>query len=177
MKKKILHAFLFTCFFINAASAQSVDPQVINTTGGSYSFGAVIIDWNVGEMALVNTMQSANLQVLVTNGFLQPFTDKPDEINNNNTFGPEEIKVFPNPASTYVEIDILTKQQGRIGLKLYDATGKTVYKNEFYSYGIGRIIRIDMQRWASAEYYLHIVLEPESGFTGKKGAYKIIKLR
>ena len=177
MKKKILHAFLFTCFFINAASAQSVDPQVINTTGGSYSFGYAIVDWNVGEMALVNTMQSANLMVTVTNGFLQPFTDKPADINNNNTFGPEEIKVFPNPASTFVEIDFLTKQQGRISFKLYDATGKTVYQKEFYSYGFGRIERIDMQRWASAEYYLHIVLEPEAGFTGKKGAYKIIKLK
>lgn len=177
MKKKILHVFLIIGFFINATSAQSISPQVINTTGGSYSFGYTIIDWNVGEMALVNTQQSADLQVVITHGFLQPFTDKPADNNTNNVFGPEEIRVFPNPASTYIEIDFLTKQKGRVQFRLYNSLGQRMYQKEFYSYGLGTIEKIDMQRWASSEYYLHIILEPEAGSVGKKGSYKIIKVK
>lgn len=176
MKRKALLSFFLSGIFLTHISAQSVSPQVINTTGGTYSFGYTIIDWNVGEMALVNTIQSANLQVLVTNGFLQPFVDNFD-VNSTNTFGPEEVRVFPNPTTSYVEIDFLTKQKGRVRFKLYDGLGQMMYQKEFYSFGYGRIERINMDRWSSAEYYLHIVLEPEAGSVGKKGSYKIIKLR
>lgn len=177
MKKKLLLIFFLTGFFIIRLSAQSVGPQVINTTGGTYFFGYTTVDWNVGEMVLVNTLQSGNLQVLVTNGFLQPFADKPADINNNTVFGPEEIKVFPNPATTYVEIDFLTKQKGRVGFHLYDGLGQLVYKKEFYSFGYGHIERIDMQRFAASEFYLYIVLVAEAGSVDKKGSYKIIKFR
>lgn len=177
MKKIFIPVLFFLIFFINAATAQTVAPQVINTSGGTYSFGYIIIDWSVGEMAMVNTLQGANLQVLVTHGFLQPFTDRPADMNVNYVFGPEEIRVFPNPASTFVEIDFLTKQKGRVRFKLYDGLGQMLYQKEFYSYGLGQIERIDMQKWASSEYYLHVVLEPEAGSVRKHGSYKIIKIK
>ncbi|HWR31921.1 MAG TPA: hypothetical protein VN451_00230, partial [Chitinophagaceae bacterium] len=131
-KKSVITSFLTLIIFLNVSS-QSVKPQVINTAGNSYSFGYVKIDWSVGEMMLVNTLQTDNLKIIATNGFLQPFTDNPADSNYSVTFGPEEIKIFPNPATTIVEINFLTKQKGKISFYLYDGSGLLLYKKEFLS--------------------------------------------
>jgi hypothetical protein len=175
MNWKTMLVFFLSVIFFNRAISQSVGPQVVNTSGGSYSFGYTVIDWSVGELPLVKTL--ANPLVVITNGFLQPFTDRPANINNNSVFGSEEILVFPNPSTTYVEINFLTRHKGKVSLKLYDEIGQKVYEKEFYHYGFGRIEKIDMQQWSASSYFLDVVLEPEAGSVGKKGSYKIIKLR
>jgi hypothetical protein len=159
---------------LNLLHAQSVSPMVLNVTGGSRSFGYTNIDWSVGEMPLVNTY--TNQVVVITNGFLQPFTEKPGEINNNNIFTPDEIRVFPNPATSYVEINFLTQQKGNMSFKLYNGTGQLVFQKTYYHHGLGHIERIDMLRLTASEYFLQVVLDPETGSVGKKGGYKIIKL-
>ena len=53
------------------ARSQSVSSSVINCSGNSYSHGYYNVDWSIGELALVNTIQS-NGYAIITNGFLQP---------------------------------------------------------------------------------------------------------
>lgn len=57
----------FSIFF---CSAQSVTHQAINSAGGTSTISGNIYEWNIGEMALVNTMLTPQLSL--TNGFLQP---------------------------------------------------------------------------------------------------------
>lgn len=176
--RKVLPLLLLICLLLTTTKmihAQSVRPMVLNVTGGSHSFGYTNIDWSVGEMPLVNTGYN-QVVVVVTNGFLQPFTEKPGEINNSNTFTPDEIRVFPNPATNYVEINFLTQQKGNMRFRLYNGIGQLLFEKEFYSFGIGRIERIDLQRLPATEYFLQVILDPETGSVGKKGGYKIIKL-
>src|SRR5688572_22952424 len=158
----------------NILHAQSVRPMVLNVSGGTHSFGYTTIDWSVGEMPLVNT--NNNQVVVITNGFLQPFTEKPGEINDNSIFTPDEIRVFPNPATSYVEINFLTQQKGTMSFKLYNGIGQLVFEKAFYHHGLGRIERIDVQRLPATEYFLQVVLDPATGSLGKKGGYKIIKM-
>lgn len=157
--------------------SQSLQPQVVNIAGGSYSDpnSYFRVDWSVGELALVNTSpMPANY--IVTNGFLQPFVDK-FTTNDDHQFGVDEIFVFPNPASSYVEINFKTKQKGEVRFKLYNALGQRLYEKSFKSYGLDRIEKIPMSQFATGTFILYIELDATTGSVDKKGSYKIVKAR
>lgn len=149
-------------------------PSVINSSGGSAQSGYFQFEWSVGELALVDKMSSNAL--VVTNGFLQPYILYPGANNQYNHFGADEIKVFPSPASSYVEINFFTKQRGRISLVFYDAAGRKVYVKELQGNGVDIVERIPVTRFANGTYALHIELNAETGYISKKGLYKIIKI-
>ena len=177
--RRIVLSSLAVFFAISFSFGQTVAPAVVNTAGGSFNDPNYYFrfDWSVGEMALVDKMQSfAGVGLyIITNGLLQPYVNTPGTGNNNSTFGSEEIRVFPNPATNYVEIDFLTKQRGMVSFSLYDNIGQRIYFKSFLSYGLDRIERISLGRFAAGTYMLHIELDPDEGFVSKKGNFKIIK--
>jgi hypothetical protein len=175
MKRTITLTILFFSLF--HCSAQSIAPSVINTGGGSFQSGYYQFEWSIGELALIGEMSSANNSFVITNGFIQPFIQYPVRDNNNNIFGTDEIKVFPNPASSYVEINFLTKQKGRITLSFYDGSGKKIYAATDWYYGVGMIKRIPVTKLPNEVYMLHVDLDPDPGSVAKKGVYKIIKIK
>jgi len=175
MKRTITLAILFFSLF--DCSAQSIAPSVINTSGGSFQSGYYQFEWSIGELALVGEMSSSNNSFVITNGFIQPFIQYPARDNNNTIFGTDEIKVFPNPASSYVEINFLTKQKGRITLSFYDGSGKKIYTATDWYYGVGMIKRIPVSKLPNEVYMLHVDLDPDPGSVAKKGVYKIIKIK
>jgi hypothetical protein len=154
---------------------QAVTPQVINTTGGTYTHDYYMLDWSVGEMTLVNQMHSSQSNFIITNGFLQPFTQDLN-FNNNRFFGADEIFILPNPTRNILEIDFRTSQKGTISLRLFDVLGRILLTNSFYSYGYGQIQKIDLTEVRAGSYILRIELNPEQGSVHKIGSYKIIKL-
>ena len=169
MKKTITIVIVF--FFSYYSNAQSVAPSVFNAAGGSLKQDYYQFEWLIGEMT------SSNNSFMITNGFIQPFIQYPARDNNNNIFGSDEIKVFPNPASSYVEINFLTKQKGRITLSFYDGTGKKIYTATDWYYGVGMIKRIPVSKLPNEVYMLHVNLDPDAGSVAKKGVYKIIKIK
>jgi Secretion system C-terminal sorting domain len=175
MKKTITIVVVF--FFSYCSNAQSLAPSVFNAAGGSFIQGYYQFEWSIGELSLIGEMTSSNSSFVITNGFIQPFIHYPARNNNFNVFGTEEIKVFPNPASSYVEINYLTKQKGRITLSFYDGTGKKIYTATDWYYGVGMIKRIPVSKLPNEIYMLHVDLDPEPGSVAKKGIYKIIKIK
>lgn len=155
--------------------AQQNTPSVINSSGGSAQSGYYQFEWSVGELALVSQMNAGNL-LIVTNGFLQPYTLYPGANHQYNHFSSDEIKVFPVPASAYIEINFLTKQRGRISLSFFDATGKKVLIKELQGNGVDIVERIPLSQFAAGVYALHVDLNAEPGFISKKGMYKIVKV-
>jgi Secretion system C-terminal sorting domain len=156
--------------------AQSVTPAVVNIAGNSYQHRYYVLEWSIGELAIVDQMKSSQGNLIISNGFLQPFTHNPALINVAAQFGPEEIKILPNPTKDIVEINLLTAQKGKVSFELVDATGRIVYVKEFDSYGYGRIEHIDLRRMTGGAYFLKIELAALTGFVSKRGSYKIIKL-
>ena len=164
-------------FFFFCSNAQSVAPSVINAGGGTFQAGYYQFEWSLGELALVGEMNSSNNSLVITNGFIQPFIQFPASNNTNNIFGNDEIKVFPNPASSYVEINFLTKQMGRITLSFYDGSGRKILSVTDAYYGVGLIKRIPVSQLPNEVYMLHVALDPYPGYSSKKGVYKIIKIK
>lgn len=176
MKNAISYIIVF--FFLQLSStAQSSAPSVINAGGGSFSSGYFQLEWNIGELALVNQMSTSNNAFVVTNGFIQPYILRPAFINTNAQFGNDEIKVFPNPASDFAEINFFTKQQGKIKISLYDASGQSVWSKSLMCYGVDLIERIPLSRFENSSYVLKIDLEANAGYTSKHGVYKIVKIK
>jgi hypothetical protein len=174
MKNKIT---AITVFFISISCySQSITPAVVNVAGGSLQKGYYQFEWSVGEMSLINQMESRPNVFVLTNGFLQPYILNPAVNNLNSQFGADEIRVFPTPASSYIEIDLFTRQQGRLKICLYDAIGQKVYSTELQSFGVDLIQKIPVTGFNTGTYLLHLELEAEPNFISKKGVYKIIKI-
>lgn len=155
------------------ACAQSAGSSVINVSGNSFSQGHLVVDWSVGEMALVNTGTSANNQFIITNGLLQP---ELPVANNSNHFSPDEVKILPNYGRGNIEVHFLTRQMGTLRMQVYDASGKLLLVSKAVSNGIGSVEKFNLTSFAAGTYFLKIDLQPSLGSVGKSGSYKIVRL-
>ncbi len=143
---RLLLALLAGIIYSPVLQAQTIEPSVVNAAGGTGKDTAAnyIYEWNVGESTSVSTFSSTAL--LVTAGVLQPGTETTGNGNTSGTWGPEEIKVLPNPVVTQLEVDILSKQKGTLSILLLDATGKTVTSRQLNYTGNGSIQKIDFSQ-------------------------------
>jgi len=174
MKNKITTIIVF--FISSICFSQSITPSVINASGNVSKSGYYQFEWSVGEMSLTNEMESRPNSLVVTNGFLQSYLLHPGTNNPNNQFGADEIKVFPNPATSYVEINFFTRQQGTLKFGFYNELGQKIYRTELHNYGTDLIHKIPVNYLRAGTYLLIIELDADPGFVSKKSVYKITKI-
>ena len=173
---KIL-ALITALITYGAAQAQLLTPQVVNTTGNTFTKGYYALDWSIGEVPLVDHFTSADKQYIVTNGFLQAFTDVPDAPEIPKGFSKEEIIILPNPTSGRLEVNFFLQEKGEARLTLYDAVGGRLLTRTVPMHGYGKFERLDLSRLAGSTYFLYIEFNGSSGGLTKKGGYKITKIK
>jgi len=168
-------ATIFVGFLVSAyCYAQSISFSVINSCGGTFNSNYQF-EWSIGEMSLVNQMQSGD-QVIVSNGFLQPYILFPATFFLQEQFDASEIKILPNPATSFVEINFFTKQKGQVTFGFYDMLGRKVYAQQIISSGVDLIHRVPLTNLPGGSYVLHIILDADPGYISKEGSYKILKI-
>jgi hypothetical protein len=160
----------FQCF------GQSAPQQVINTSGGSYQKDHFSVDWSVGELAIVNTMQSSDMMFNLTNGFLQTITDPSNVAIVNTELKKEEVRILPNPTRDILEVDLKTNQTGSVSMQLYDILGQPLVNKSFYMYGYAQLQKINMTAFRPGNYILKITLQLYQGSELRSGSFKIVKL-
>ena len=175
MKTIVLTAILAAAYC--SSFSQSLGPQVLNATGGTFKKGYYVLDWSVGEQPLIDQFNAAEGNFIITNGYIQSFTDFPDRRYIPNIFAKDEIRILPNPTQGMLEVNFLTHTKGQVKLIMSDAAGVTVLTREFPVSGYGRFERIDMSHMQNGIYFLRVELKAIPGFTDKKGAYKIVKIK
>jgi hypothetical protein len=153
MKNFILTLLIFS-IIEGDANAQSITPQTVNIAGGTYSQGYYSIDWSVGELAMVTQLQSNDGLLVVSNGLIQPFTERPGSINYNNNFTAEEIRILPNPTRDILEVNYLSFMRGPVQFRMFDVTGRLLYHHQTNSWGTGFIERINMTSFKSGTYII-----------------------
>jgi hypothetical protein len=133
-------------------------------------------EWSFGESLAIETQFAPKLWV--TNGVLQPGTHNPATNIIGADWAKEEVKILPNPVKNMLEIDFFNKQKGTITMNLLDPMGRMVGTRQFDYYGIGRIEKWDMTKYASGVYFLEIVLTntnyPSTLY--KKGSFQVVKI-
>ena len=175
MRKLQLLFFTVGIFFSVFSYSQSVTPQILNSTGGTNFFTFYRFEWSFGEATAIETMSNSN--ITVTAGVLQPGTDKPASVNSNTAWGKDEIKILPNPVQNVLEIDFLSKQQGRVTMTLLDESGKQITRSSFMYYGTGSIQKMNVRTYPSGAYFLNILLDPINTSVTKMSAFKVMILR
>lgn len=183
--KAIYIFFYIITVSITSGYGQSQMQQVINASGGCSQNKGYSVEWNIGELTLVNEMDAIDSSYIFTNGFIQP-TDglvQPPLQQSALSFNKVElslanVRIFPNPTQDIVEIDFANSAPAKIQMQLSDDLGHIIYTKEISSYGLGLVEKINMKGFTKGIYILYIKrLNPVSGrYDLKSGSYKIIKL-
>jgi len=171
MKKPVL---LILLAMAGSASirAQSAGPSTLNAAGGSTVVSGNEFEWSVGEMALVSTFSSSS--IVVTQGVLQPF-DGTTKVAENTTLR-QQLKVFPNPATSVVNVEYTSATHGTISCRLLDLTGKVINNTTIDIKPGTNNGQIDVSPLACATYMLEVSLNSGSS-TSDRTTYKIQKLK
>ena len=155
----------------NEAMAQSISPFILNGAGGSKQIGSIFYDYSVGELTLVSTFYGSN--VILTQGLLQNNVSVPVGVVNM-PFA-QNLQVYPNPASSLVNIKFNSPKSGILSYRLFDMTGKTLLSKDMeVGYGVmDKEINIDPL--AVATYMLEITFS--TGAASETNTYKIEKIK
>lgn len=177
MKPLLLSAVMAAaCVSASGQAKPSIAPDVINVAGGTFKQGYYSLDFSIGEATLINTMKSPSGNFFLTNGFLQPYIFGFNDPSDNPHFNDDEVRTYPNPTFGAFEINIFTKQQGKVRVYLFDRLGKVVFTRESQTFGFGWRERVDLTGQVNGMYMLKVELFPDDGTPAKKGSYKIIKV-
>ncbi len=158
MKKlSILILLMLVAFFTNA---QSITPEVVSNGGDYYSNSNCSIAWTIGEPMVETAVGTNNT---LTQGFHQGlYTLVNIEKQINNT----EIKVYPNPTSDYINIDINGANSSDYKIQLFDNLGKLLINKSYENSK-----QVSLQKYAKSTYYLKVLNTKENKFD----SYKILK--
>ena len=158
--------------FCTCACGQTIKPSILNATGGSGKIDGRYSDYSIGEMTMVSTFSTPGL--IVTQGLMQ--TDLFPDLGIASTNDASQIEVFPNPASTIINIRFTSKADGELKYWLIDMTGKVVSSQTANVNQGTTVEQINSSGLAAASYLLQIA------FSGYKQAaeistFKIEKLK
>ncbi|MFC1733124.1 T9SS type A sorting domain-containing protein, partial [candidate division KSB1 bacterium] len=98
---------------------QSIERDVISSSGDSYVSSGLLLDVTIGE-TIINTYSSTGL--IITQGFQQPIPDTIVFVVDNED-RLLEIICFPNPTSDIVNIRIVNHPNKKIKLRVYNLLG------------------------------------------------------
>ena len=156
MKQYILILVAFVGF---KATAQTLHPTVIATSGTSFNDGTNQLDWTMGE-TVTSTLTSGS--DMLTQGFHQP------DLLITAIENPTEtvmVNIFPNPTASTIQVQ-LQDITNATTIELYSNDGKLITSQKITS----TATQIDMSSYAAGTYLLSIKNKNASNNT-----YQIIK--
>lgn len=146
---------LFTLTFLllpvlGFGQAYGLCMQVIGSTGGSGKQGNYNVSWTVGEV-VVNTI--GNNAYKLTQGFHQPDVCLPVSTWNLDleALG---IEVFPNPATSWLNIRYTDSGKTSLQASAFDMLGHQVLQPQLLDQPDGTLI--DVSNWPAGVYFLQI---------------------
>ncbi len=115
MKKLIIMALAFSPLVM---FGQSVERQVIASSGGYSSSSSVSASFTVGETV---TATGTSSSIIVTQGFQQPTVSSVgiEELDNGLS-----VNVYPNPVSDNLMVEISAINELHVNATVYDMAGK-----------------------------------------------------
>lgn len=128
-------------------SSQSLTPQVIASSGNSFSSGSARIEFTVGEVATTTLTAGGNT---LTQGFHQPEISYASLDDYNDAY---QFTLYPNPTEQFITVQSSTDDAKQI--RLYDAVGKVIMMTPIFS---DKIV-VDLQTLAAGSYVFYITTE------------------
>lgn len=163
-----MHRF-YTALVSLTISTATFAQQATTSASGAGQAGNIILDWSLGELTLVNTVQNGNLQFTqgLHQGRLVAFAVF-------GGIGAGELVITPNPTSGLLTVQTGFLEPGELRLKLYDAGGKLLIQSS-EALNAFSTKAINLLSYADGLYLLQAVFTPTSG-SARKSTYKILRL-
>lgn len=141
-----------------------VVPAVMNSAGGTYdnSLSYYRYEWSFGEMVLIQAFAPPDSSVLVTQGVLQPCTDKIGLSAYSLLFEAGDYKLFPNPTSGKFELNFFVTTPGQMSLQLINSIGQILESRSYHYDGCCRIELFDLTGRPSGVYFVVADLRPDT---------------
>lgn len=174
MKRTFILAGVFcTMLGLPYVRGQSIGPQTLNATGGTFNMGSNVFDWSIGEMSMVSTFSGP--AIILTQGLLQNETML-SVSGINDTHLQQWVRVFPNPASSVLNLQFTTSSTGTVTYAFMDITGRVLISKSVPVVS-GRVEeQLNISAFAAAPYLLEVTITDEQA-GAKKTSYKIDKLK
>lgn len=161
-----------------------VVPAILNVAGGSYDNPSSYYryEWSFGELLLVHAFAPPDSSVLVTQGVLQPCTDKIGYSAFTVLFDEGDYKLFPNPTPGKFEVDFFVKTPGQMSLQLINSMGQVLESRSYHYDGCCRIELFDISKYPNGIYFVMADLKPDINRPGdnlqviRHSGLKVIKL-
>ena len=149
----MLAALFATCLATLSSTAQSLDRQLVASTGSTATSANFQLDFSVGDL-VVSTATSANY--LLTQGFHQS-TDFSTSIPLIAAEG-NDLFIFPNPTRDAITLQWSRDPLARYAVRVFDLLGQCVMSVGSIT-GNQRVL--DLSALAAGAYSVHVL--PEDG--------------
>ena len=67
-----------------------------------------------------------------------------------------EVSVYPNPATSYVNVEVVSEEAQQFTAKVVDMMGRTVYVDQFNHNGGDQVYQLPVNDLAKGIYVLHL---------------------
>jgi hypothetical protein len=159
-------------------------PAILNAAGGSYDNPSSYnrYEWSFGELLLIQAFAPPDSSVLVTQGVLQPCTDKIGYSPFILYFDPGDYKLFPNPTSGKFELDFFVHTPGTMSLQVINDIGQILWTKQYHYDGCCRIDYFDISGYPDGIYFVVADLKPDVSRPGdnltviRHSGLKVLKL-
>jgi hypothetical protein len=131
---------------------------------------------------LIQAFAPADSSVLVTQGVLQPCTDKIGYSPFTVLFDEGDYKLFPNPTSGQFEVDFFVRTPGQMSLQLINPMGQILWTKSYHYDGCCRIELFDISKYPNGLYFVVADLRPDMYRPGdnieviRHSGLKVVKL-
>ena len=164
MKKYLTVTILFA-FISWSVTAQSIEPEVLATSGAHFVGTNAELSWTIGEVIIETVSNTGNI---ITQGFHQPndlVTTVEESLPNHI-----QVNVFPNPVTEKITVTIDNNTLELIAV-IYDMTGRQLISKKI-GY-LQKTIEFNVVDFANAGYLLNIHSKDKK----YNATYKIQKLK
>lgn len=172
MRRKLTLSLLAVFLAVSFCKAQvpsvvpwnGVVPAILNTAGGTYDNALSYnrYEWSFGELVLIQAFAPPDSSVLVTQGVLQPCTDKVGVSPYTVFFEAGDYKLFPNPTPGPFEVDFFVHTPGQMSLQLINSVGPVLLKKSYLYDGCCCIEMFDLTNYPAGVYFVVADLKPDT---------------
>ncbi|MCW5908756.1 MAG: T9SS type A sorting domain-containing protein [Chitinophagales bacterium] len=141
------------------ASAQSLTPTVISSTGGFSSNANGSLSYTVGEMTMVQTFSAGGN--ILTQGFQQPNDLSVGMLDiTRDEFG--SFVVYPNPAVDNLWFGFQFPESGRVTVSIFDILGQKVADIYSGNYDNGKVVEtMNVSNYSAGVYVMSLSFTSE----------------
>lgn len=135
---------------VSMLQAQSLERQLISPYGHLSNTNDVDVSATAGEL-IVSTVSTTS--ITASQGFQQPNIEDfvgTFELSDLTM----EVLVYPNPTSTYVNVELKSEEAVNVFLQLYDTKGKLVYNSPKIEVSGQTLKTIGFYGYPSGQYFL-----------------------